>query len=341
MKENKSLFIDIINRLKPAIGSGEVDQSDHILFMDGGVHAFNDEIAISQPLSDLDFEGAVSAKEFIKFLSKLEAEEIKFKEKNDELVIEAGKSKAGFKLRDITSAIQAITNPTPPDWISLDSEIMEAINFVSSCASRDTSLPVFNCINVHQDGWVEATDRYRIAQYIVDIPVNTFMLPLKTAKILYKYNPDEITMIDEGWVHFSNPDGTVIVCRVYNDKFPDTTEIVKKRNGKEITFPDNIDKLIERSDAIFRTNDLEDQEVLISVKKGKITFQVENSVSWFKEECDIDYEGEPLSFKGTPKLLKDIFKQTNIATVTDERDRLYFDGPNYKWTYVAMLRKEE
>ena len=72
-----------------------LEQSDHFIFQDGQLVAFNDEIMV-RCKSPLDFNTIVNAAEFIKVLSKMPDKEIEITPKKGQLIIKGKRRSSGI-----------------------------------------------------------------------------------------------------------------------------------------------------------------------------------------------------------------------------------------------------
>ncbi|NMA23687.1 MAG: hypothetical protein GX938_09320, partial [Spirochaetales bacterium] len=99
MKINKTELQKALEKVKPGLSNKElVEQSTSFAFMGGRIVTYNDEISISHPVKDLNVTGAVKAQSLYAFLSKIKRDEIILEWEENQVVIKAGRSKAGLVL---------------------------------------------------------------------------------------------------------------------------------------------------------------------------------------------------------------------------------------------------
>jgi DNA polymerase III sliding clamp (beta) subunit (PCNA family) len=317
-------------------GSEEIEQSTYYGFAQGRVITFNDEISISHPVEGLNITGAVHAKELHGLLKKLKKEDIEIEEKDGEVRLSAGRARAGFKIKELTMPLDEVNQKT--DWEDLPEGFAEKVAFVLPCVSTRMDQPKFNCVHVNKEGFVEATDNFRIAVgFLPESMDSTFLIPAKSAKEVVKLEPIQYN-IGKNWTHFRNEEGTILSCRTFAESFFDTTRFttIEDGTGTDIEFPEEINKILPRAEVVLQDLDFENQSVEITVEDGQIVVRSESELSWFEESERTNYIGDPIVFFATPKLLEDIVKKTHQAKITKERDRIGFFGDD--WAYVALLR---
>jgi len=333
----KQTLLNALELVKPGLaGKESIEQSTSFVFTKGFVITYNDSISVCHPLPELSIEGAVPANELYNLLSKIKAEEIEVSIIDNELHINAGKARAGVSLIDEIklplSEIGAIG-----EWKPLPERFLKGIEMAMYSCSKSLSEPITNCVYVNKGGFVEGTNNYKITHYELreKMPTPSFLLPSYVISDLIKLHPIEISK-GEGWVHFRTQQGTVISCRIIEDKYPDTKKILEAK-GVEIIFPKTIQEIIERAGVFSKwvNTDLETVEIHIEEKRIKVRSQNENG--WFEEEGNIRYEDTPLHFMISPVLLKEIVKET--LTFYYSENLLRFEGED--WVYIAALEVEK
>ncbi len=337
MNINKNQLQKALEIVKPGLGkSNDSHQADFYGFKDGKVVTYNDEISLAHPVEGLDLEGALYAKELYGLLSKVKGDEISIEHKSREIVLKSGNAKAGFAVRQFEMPLGEIK--TSNDWHDLPDGFVEGINFALPCTSKDLSKPIFNSVHINgTDGFIEATDNYRIASYDIKpkMIAGEHLIPARSARQVARINPSYYA-VGGSWLHFKNDEGTVLSCRVLSNKFFNTDDYLDIE-GYEIAFPEGIEDVLSRAEVFLQDQFFDDQSVEVTVEEDNIIIYAKSDQSWFEESVQADYQGNEMTFKATPRLLKDIFKETKSATITNEVDRIAFEGDG--WIYVAMLRK--
>lgn len=337
MKINKAELQNALEKVKSGLANKEIiEQSTSFAFMQNKVVTYNDEISISHPVSDLDVTGAVKAQELYQFLSKINKDEIDIEWADNQVKITAGKSKAGLIFQEeIKLPIDEVGGIG--DWQSLPATFIDALKFCRTSCSKDMNRPVLTCIHIRQDGFVEASDGYRVTRYDLDdkLPIETFLIPASSVNELIKY---DITQVAEGsgWVHFKTEDNTVFSCRVFQDNYPEADEVLKVE-GKDINLPKNLSEALDRAQIFTKTDFSYDSLVALNIDDKKLTISAEADSGWFEETVNIRYEDDPISFKANPDFLSDMASRMQNCIVGE--DRLKFQADD--WVHVMALTSEE
>lgn len=329
---------DLLNALttvKPGLSNKEIiEQSTNFAFIDGHVVTYNDEISISAPLEEIDFEGAIKADELYKFLNKVDAKEISLKKEKDKILIKAGRSRVSLKINEVKLDLSEINGKKK--WKPLAEDFLPAINFVAFAASKDASTPIFTCASV-SSGTVSATDRYRIAKHDSSIDQN-FFLPVDTLGVLNNINPTKICL-QKQWVHFKNENDVVLSSRlVISDQYPDIDQFFEEQSGEEIQFPEKLKKVVDRACVFSASEFAYDRMLIVTIKNGKITIKTESEYAKFIESTKIDFEGEPLAFK----ILAESFQQILEKGLTAyfQKNKILFEGEGWQYLTLTTLLEE-
>jgi hypothetical protein len=203
MKINRKELQTALEIVKPGLANREViEQANSFAFMDDRLVTYNDEISISHPISGLEITGAVKADELYKFINKVKKDELEFELTDNEIVLISGRSKAGFAIQsEIKLPIKDIGNIGK--WKALPDDFMSKISFVSSSAGKTMSKPILACVHVNKEGFVEASDGFRITKNMLSdtMPVKTFLIPATSVSQIIRLKPTKIAE-GQGWIHF-------------------------------------------------------------------------------------------------------------------------------------------
>ncbi len=338
MKINKMDLQNALEKVKPGLAGKEIiEQSTSFAFMGDRVVTYNDEISISHPVKGLDVSGAVKAQALYSFLSKIKRDEIDIAWEENQVVIKAGKSKAGLVLeQEVKLPVEEIGDIGK--WKKLPAEILDALKFCHSCCSKDMSRPVLTCVYVGGDS-VQASDTFQIVKYNLDkkIPVKGFLIPASAVRELIKYDIKEIAE-GQGWYHFKTDDGTIFSSRVFDGEFPAIDKFLEF-NGVEISFPKTATQALDRarifSKGSFNADNLETVE--IEVNDGEIKFFARDESGWFEERIKTKYKGEKIKFIAGVEFFINLLDQA--PTCIYGEDRVKFSGE--KWTHVVAVTAEE
>ncbi len=338
MKISKSELLNALEKVRPGLSNRDlIEQATSFTFLGDRVVTYNDEISISHPVKGLDVTGAIKAQALYAFLNKIKKDEIDIEWQENQVLIKAGKSKAGLVFE------QEVRLPIEEEigqmgkWRKLPDNFIEALKFCYPCCSKDMSRPVLTCVSVSKDK-IEASDSYQIVQHTLDgeMPGKDFLIPATAAKELVRYKVNEITK-GESWIHFRTEDGTVFSCRVLNNEFPDTSKHLQV-DGVAFGFPKNIDQVLERAD-IFSKKESSAGDlamVIVEIKDGRVRISADNEYGWFEEESRVKYDGDPVKFAVGIEFMISLVGKLQNCIIGD--DKIGFRGEN--WQHIVAMMAE-
>jgi hypothetical protein len=339
MKLNKKELQKALKIVKPALANTElIEQSTSFAFLEDCVVTYNDSISISHPVEGLELRGAVRAEELYQFLDKIDQKEIQMKLFENEIKLKAKNSKAGLRLeKEIKLPLEEKGDIKTTDWQDLPEEFISDLRFISDSASRDLSRRVLTCVHV-KETYMEASDSFQIMQ--VQFPNGQFpypgvLIPAENINDIAKVNPIQIYRT-EGWVHFRNPEGTVISSRVLIEDYPDTSDHFDV-DGSKVTFPKKMQSILDRVMVFTEKDDIKKEAMSVKLKDNMLRIEAENDKgSWIEEKAKVDYKGPEESFWVSPQLLKNILNRSSECSLGKEKIKFTGDG----WQYVAVLMNQ-
>lgn len=334
----KTKLLEALEIVKPGLANKEIiEQSTSFAFMGDRIVTYNDEISISHPVDDLGITGAVKSEELYQLLAKLKRDDLQISVVDNEIQIQAGKSKAGLRLQEkITLPVDGIGEIG--EWQDLPETFIQHLRFVIQCCSNDMSQPILTCVHIRNDGVLESSDGFRIARCTgKEINVNDFLLPANIAQRVIAVNPMQIAE-GNGWIHFRTQQETVISCRIFTEKFPTgKLDIHTQVDGKEIKLPKTISEILERASIFSKKEHFLDEMITVSIDSKKIKIRGESETGWYEEEANIRYDDAPIQFTITPYLFQDILEKTQLCIMGE--DKIKFQDAD--WIYVGMLRHKD
>ncbi len=319
----------------------QLEQTTSFAFMNGKVYTYNGEMGISHPIENLPFTGAVEARAFYKFLEKIMVSKssappiITVEVSDQEIVFSRGRIKAGLALQNTVTL--PLYEAKDNEWTELPENFIKFLGFAMSACSDNAATAIYTFVHVNQTGRIEGTDGFRIIQCQLadDFPVKSFLLPVKTAEVLVKMNPTYVAS-GQGRVHFKTDDDTIISCRISNEPFLNISPLIPKE-GVQIILPRTIDKVVDRAMVFAKREHVYDETINIAIQNNRLSIQARCETGWFKEEVNIQYDGEEIAFDIAPYLLKGILEETRGCFIS--RDKLKFEGRN--WLYIASLKAQK
>lgn len=329
MRINRLRLLQQLECVEPGLSTREVtEQSSCVVFQEGRVFTFNDEVSCSAEC-DLDAHGAVHAAPLLSILRKLVEDEIDVEVGEDEMKIIGKRRSIGLRMESqILLPIGAVK--PPKRFTDLHPEFCEAVNIVQQCASKNEAFFNVTCVHVHPN-WVEACDNYQLSRYDLETGVKQpFLVRRDAIKHIQQLGMTQFGET-ESWVHFRNTNGLVMSCRRYVEQYPDLSKLLKVK-GSKMTLPKGLTEAVERA-SIFSAENTEQDEVMVDLSPGRVRVRGTGISGWYKETRKINYDGAPLSFMIPPQLFITIVKRFNDCEVT--KDKLKVDGG--KFIYVTTL----
>ncbi len=332
MKINREKLLDQLISVRPGLSQREViEQSSCVVFQDGRIITFNDEVACSRK-SCLLIKGAVVAQPFIDVLSKLKEDNITVEVQGEELLLKSGKKRAGIRMEtEILLPIESLEKPNK--WQKLPDDFGDAVHLVSRCAGKDASEFVMTCVHLHPE-WIEACDNYQAGRYKIAIGIKkSFLIRSESLSMVESLNVTKFSQT-KNWVHFKNPDGLILSFRKYLDEYPKISKIVKIK-GDPLTLPKGIKDSVERAQ-IFSAENAEEKKIHLQLKGKVLRLKAEGATGWYEEPLKIKYQGNKMSCLIDPNLLVSLAERNSKCTV-DTRRMIAQTG---KFRYITVLSKE-
>lgn len=335
-----------LEKVAPGIGSKENDiQATCLLFSEGFVYTYNDEVSVSALLPEAlsEVECAVQAKDFISLLSKMSDEEIDIELTDNHLLVKGKRVKAQIVIEnEIKMPIDEIE--MPEKWRALPDDFILALKSCIPIVGKDMSKPLSTCIHLADDR-VETSDVDRACKYTLDKVhfKKPIYLPGTSARIVVRFNVKKYNTT-QGWIHFKCEDDTILSCRTYYDgqEFADLTHLLEAE-GTELELPVQLSDALERSGIFVMSTDntevvMEDKYVCLSIADNWCKVKGEGSLGRYEEKIRINYEGNPISFSTKVETLKDALEKHRQCEVCSNFIKIYDE----KFTHlVAVLTNPE
>lgn len=322
MKINRKDFLTILNQTKSGLASKEViEQSTSFIFSEGQVVTYNDEIAVHAKLMEgFDIDGAVPAKELLAVLTRFTGDEVELIGTENELQLKCGKGKAGIKLStEIALPIENIS--IPKKWQTLSKDFLEGLKMCIPTAATDMTRPILTAIHFFTD-YIESTDNNRITRWDWVEPLKPgqdILIPVGSCQALSRFQAVKFYHKD-GWIHFLSEEGTVFSCRTILGEFPDLSPYMEIEAVGELTFPPNMNEMLERA-GVFGTGMLDsDSTVFILIDdKGIMKIEGKNDFGWYEETCRIKWNAGATGFSIHPSHLQTILQSVRTAKIGVDR----------------------
>lgn len=325
-------LLKAINSIKPGLSENSiVQQADLVLFDTDRVMSYNDEIAVSMPF-DSGIMGGIPANELLKLLQKMEKDEIKTTTKENQIIFQCGRTKAGFNVKEVEAPELGIDDKIK--WKNLPKDFIEAMMFCIFSAATDISKGILTCLKAEEKEMVTC-DNFRLTQYKMASKVAPpLLIPYQSARALINHQPVKFA-ISDNWLHFQGEDGSVLSCRTMEGDYPDIDHLFEVE-GITVPLPPELKKTLGRTEVLAEDNET-GKSISLTLDKGKITCHGESVEGWVTETIKTDYDDKKVSFKINPGMLSQILDKVNEAQIGDTKIR--FDGDNF--VHVIALTAAE
>jgi len=338
MKINRENFLRDLSMVKAGLSPREfIEQSSCLVFQNGQVMTFNDEVACRKEIEGLNFTGAIQANSLFDILEKLEDPELEATE-NDRGELEfRGKRKKFGITKDAEIFLPIDKVEIPSKWHKLPEEFTEAIKVVQHCVSTDESKFLLTCVHLHPDH-VEACDNLQIMRVRFETGLPKPMLARGTSIAhVADLEMNQIAMT-KAWIHFKNEKGLMYSCRRHNDEYPILDKLIQFE-GHPIKLTKGLAAASDRA-AIFAMDKSGDPLVKVTIKPGMVRVMGQGLTGWYKEVKKVTYEGPAMEFVIAPDLLKYISeKYTDAQIIQGKQSKLKVVGGS--WEYVTVLGRPE
>lgn len=325
-KINREALLRQLKSVMPGLSMKEIiEQSGCFVFRRGNIYTYNDEISCAVPC-EVPVNGAVQSKALVSLLEKLKDETIEIVENDGEMLVKAKRRNANFRMeKKILLPLDSVE--APGEWRDLPEDFTEAIKITQQSTSTDEMRFNLTCVHIHPD-WIEACDNSQVIRYDVQLDIDSPIL-LRGVAIKSIVGLDMLQYSKtKNWMHFRNADDLLFSCRLFVDKFPDVSPILNVK-GRKITLPKGLREAAERAE-IFSSDNIEnDRQVEIHIRSGRLKILGESSSGRYSETRKVKYDGPPISFLISPKLLGDITSHHRKCVISDTM--LFVDGGKYKF----------
>ena len=308
---NREEFLRALESVEPGLSKKPItEQSDCLVFQNGRVHAFNDEVYCRAPSPLEGFEGAVPAPKLLDILRKVEQEELEVSNSNGQLIF-TGQRGERFKVRieaEILLPVESIEKPKKADWKPLHPEFGEALTVTGNCASRDQSRFEATCVHICPQ-WIEAFDDMRMCRWQLETGLKEPVLVRQSSLRQVPSLGMTHWCVTAGWLHFKNAtSGLLLSCRRYHEEFPDLEPVLKLIQGEPAQLPKGLGDAIERA-AVFSSENPDANLVKVRLTPGKARVSGCGLSGEYSKPLSAKYAGEVAEFLVPPALLQDVIKR--------------------------------
>lgn len=337
---SKDVLLQQLESVRPGLSPpdkpGTLEQSDCFVLQDGEVMTFNDEVFCKSPclLGD-KVRGAVKAEHLLNMLRKYTEEELDAQYKNGSLILRGKRKESGFRMSQNIELPVDLVDP-PGEWRPLHEDFIDAIGIVQQCASSDYK-EAFERVTIHiHPRWVEAFDGAQVCRWKMKTGMTSPVLVRQTSvRHVTSLGMHEASETD-GWLHFRNPQGTMLSCRKFVDTYPDLDPYLDME-GEPVQLPKSLMDALDRAEEFLETGDGAVRLVMVGLEDGMATIVGQGNGGWHRESKVVRYRGPSITFSIAPKMLKEIVEKHEECVVS--ATKLKASGGRY--TYVSVLSRPE
>ena len=326
-------MILLLQSVMPGLANKEIlEQSSCLVFHEGRVYTFNDEVACSRD-SFIPMEGAVKATELVALLNKLTEDEIEVGLSDSYFRVKVGRKRSKIRMEaEVLLPVDQIE--VPESWRPLPESFNDAVQLVCPCAATDAS--EWDLTNVHlTPAFMEATDRNHLARYYLDTGMKKEILV--QADSLKKILGLDMSEVSEtrNWIHFRNSAGLVMSLRRHLHDYPDLEILVDMEGTEKINLPGGLSEMVEKA-VIFTENNANGNRVQVRINSTRMVVCGEGPAGSYEEMKEVSYAGEKISFFIAPELLVKLSEKGNQCRISE--GRLCIDMGAFK--YISCTESE-
>lgn len=331
MRIKREDLLNDLEMVRPGLSAKEfIEQSSCLVFKDGMVMTFNDEISCRKKI-DFGITGAVQAEKFISILEKIDDPFLRFRQNEKGELEIRGKSKITELVMDAEIFLPVESVEEPKGWQPLSKNFSEVVEQVRHCAGDDETRFLFTCVHIHPE-YVEACDNHQLMRYRTDTGLRQPIL-VRGSSIghVTTLGMDKVALTSS-WAHFKNPAGLIFSCRRYAEDYPDLSDFVEMKSGKKIAIPKGLAEASERCEVLAQDKAGENL-ISIALAEGKVRITGEGVGGRHREIKKVNYRGPAMKFSMSPKILRYICAKYSSAELTQRK----FKASGENWEYVTVL----
>lgn len=314
MKINREEMTKALALAKPGLSNNQsISQSNTFIFKDDNVWTFNDEVAVCVPL-ETGIKCSIPAKELLAFVGRAKADELNIKFEKNQFKATASRIRCGINSEsDIDLPIGDLEIPDDDNWVELPKRFIEGVLMVAGSTGRDSGRLSIECIHITSEGFLEACDNYQATRFDLqeEFDGDNTLIPARNIVQLQSFGPTHYA-VTKDWLWFINEDDAMYAVRsVWGDFEP--IEEHMEADGPKVQFPKDLKQAL--GDANIFVDDNSEQNVSVTLKKGKILVKGQGDMGWLEEEVPIEYNGKSVSFQINPSFLLRMIGTMNDAII--------------------------
>lgn len=323
---------------------GIIEQFSCYVFQGGRIWTFNDDVVCSAGLPSAmeKMECAVPAVELRSLLTKLDDENIDVSLGDGksiaegQLVLKTKNRRAGLRVQ-MQIALPVGEISLPDTWKKIPDGLLEAVETVQGCASKDASISILSCLRFTPGG-IEACDNYQAIRYRMKTGLEEPVLVKRDELVkITKLDVEEWSVADS-WFHFRNAAGLVASCRRCNERYPNLTPFFDVE-GQETSLPKSLIEAANKAEVFVDSKYL--AGLVVDLNSSRLLLRGEGPLGWYEERQKTDYAGEPLRFRVAPRLLREVCSRSEQCVIGHDKLCVHGDRFVYMSCLIVDEEKEE
>lgn len=315
----------------------------HFSFNKDKIVTFNESVAVTAPI-ETDLVCSIPASAFHSLVKKINDETIQMEIKDNQLHIQANKTKAAINIVQddtIPKAISAIGIEPDSTWFPLPSNFQDAILQCGISVDETQLLPWMTTLNI-KGNRVLSTDSYRISQYLMNDTIEDSFheethIPFSSITGAIGIDFKEY-FITKNWFHMRTEDGLTYSAKLVEIEDVPDMEKYFTLTGDDFILPEDSARVIDLVAVLSEDDKKSVRWVKIAITTNTVTFKCEKQgVGWVEKELLMEYSGLPINFYLNPQAAATILKKTRKITVTDKF--CIFDHDNFKHI-IALIGED-
>lgn len=312
----------IENAMVAVMAAPILEQSNAVVFENGELISFNGEILTRQPSPfGMGVTGAIPAADLVQVFKRFPDEVLQVETKEGELIIRGKKRSAGMRM--MAEVLLPYKNvPEAGKFGTFSKKLIERIRQASGACGKDETNPRSTHVHVTEN-MVEATDGFRY--FRANFPTGLereFLIHSAIIGSISKHSLQEISISDEGWIHFKTTGDLKIscICNILDYYGRKIFDDIMKAEGKDIELPENMDDILSRAEIMepsITATGKADSRVEISLSDNRLVIMSEKENGWFKEQKKVSYSGPAFTFCINPAFLRQMLSKTKKMRVSD------------------------
>lgn len=306
-------LLTALRSVSPGIGKDEHGyvhlRGDEVISLDEGIGC-----CFSCPTGVI---ATVPYQPLVQLLERLDDDEVSISSKDGELLIQAGRGRAGMRCASEDRQIQMWD--TPSEWLPVPDRFSAAVDAASKTVAKQHSRFELCCLHLTPD-CIEGCDGFQWLTWPMKTGLTERIL-IQGGKHISAIEPTELAQ-DEAWLHFRTTSGLTLSCRRYELRYPELGQLaVADAQVEGIVLPVALMDAARKAEIFADSDDvLRVHRVCVELGQEQVTLEGRGQTGWYKESFPVDYSGPALKFSINPDLLCRIVSSSCRCTLLGHLD---------------------